>query len=218
MIIKSKPLKPFFFKLLAGILSPALKLFVNKTVINNVNIKPGHSYILMCNHFSFADGFLAYHLCNKAFWGKNKMQRLYIMSLKNQMQKNKWLQYVGSFSVEPGRRSIQESFNYAAEVLSTPGNLLLFFPQGNLESQHITHIHFEEGLKQIVPLIKGPCQLIWCSTILEYFESLQPSVHYHLLDCGTNETFDFDKLQAKVKTHHLKALNSHVRFTKKPIS
>jgi 1-acyl-sn-glycerol-3-phosphate acyltransferase len=218
MIIKSKPLKPFFFKLWAGILGPALKLFVNKTVINNINTKPGHSYILMCNHFSFADGFLAYYLCNKAFWGKNKMQRLYIMSLKKQMQKNKWLQYVGSFSIEPGRRSVQESFNYAAEVLSTPGNLLLFFPQGNLESQHITHIHFEEGLKEIVPLIKGPCQLIWCSTVLEYFESLKPTVHYNLLDCGTNERFDFDALKEQVNTFHLNTLNKYVRFTKKPIS
>lgn len=218
MIIKAKPLKPFFFKLLAGILSPVLKLLVNKTVINNIAIKPGHSYILMCNHFSFADGFFAYYLCNKAFWGKNKMQRLYIMVLKKQLQKNKWLSYIGGFSVDPGKYSVDESMKYAAEALSTPGNLLLFFPQGNLESHHITHIHFEEGLKEIVPLIKGPCQLIWCSTVIEYFESLRPSIHYNLLDCGTNETFDFDALKAKVNTHHLKTLNSHIRFTKQPIS
>jgi 1-acyl-sn-glycerol-3-phosphate acyltransferase len=218
MIIKAKPLKPFFFKLLAGILSPVLKLFVNKIVINNVDIKPGHSYILMCNHFSFADGFLGFFLCNKVFWAKNKMQRLYIMVLKKQLQKNKWLQYVGGFSVDPRKLSVQESIEYAAEILSTPGNLLLFFPQGNLESHHITHIHFEDGLKEIVPLIKGPCQLIWCSTILEYFESLKPTVHYNLLDCGINETFDFEALKSQVNIFHLNTLNKYVRFTQKPIS
>ena len=217
MIIKSKPLKPFYFKLAAFILNLFIKVRYNKTVINPIDIKPGHSYILMCNHFSFADGFFAFFLCNKVFLGKNKMQRLYIMSLKKQIQKNKWLQYVGSFSIDPGKRSIQESFNYAAEVLSTPGSLLLFFPQGNLESHHITHIHFEEGLKEIVPLIKGPCQLIWCSNIIEFFESTKPSINYNMLDCGTNNDFNFDELKAKVNTYHLNTLNKYVRFTNKPI-
>ena len=169
-------------------------------------------------NFSFADGFYAFFLANKLFWGKNKMQRFYAMSLKKQMQKNKWLQYVGSFSIDPGRRSIQESFNYAAEVLSKPGNLLLFFPQGNLESQHITRIHFEEGLKEIIPLINGSCQLIWCSTIIEFFESTKPSIHYNLLDCGTNKEFDFDSLKANVNAFHLNTLNKYVRFTNVPIS
>lgn len=218
MIIKAKPLKPFFFKFAAFILNLFIKARYNKQVIHPIDIKPGHSYILMCNHFSFADGFFAYYLCNKAFWGSNKMRQLYIMVLKKQMQKNKWLQHVGCFSVDPGRRSIQESFNYAAEVLSTPGNLLLFYPQGNLESHHITHIHFEDGLKEIVPLIKGPCQLIWCSNIIEFFESTKPSIHYNMLDCGTNKDFDFDALKSKVNTFHLNTLNKYVRFTQQPIS
>jgi 1-acyl-sn-glycerol-3-phosphate acyltransferase len=218
MIIKAKPLKPFFFKLAAAILNPFIKVRFNKTVINGIDIKPGHSYILMCNHFSFADGFFAFYLCNKVFWAKNKMRRFYTMVLKKQMQSNLWLQHVGAFSVDPRKRSVGESLKYAAETLSTPGNLLLFFPQGNLESHHITHIHFEDGLKEIIPLIKGPCQLIWCSTIIEFFESTKPSIHYNMLDCGTNETFDFEALKANVNTYHLNTLNKYVRFTDKPIS
>lgn len=218
MIIKAKPLKPFFFKLGAFILNLFIKVRYNKQVIHPIEIKPGHSYILMCNHFSFADGFYAFFLANKLFWGKNKMQRFYAMSLKKQMQKNKWLQYTGSFSVDPGKYSVHESLTYAAEVLSTPGNLLLFFPQARLESHHITHIHFEEGLKEIVPLIKGPCQLIWCSNIIEFFESTKPSIYYNLLDCGTNENFDFDALKLQVNAYHLQTLNSYVRYTKQPIS
>jgi 1-acyl-sn-glycerol-3-phosphate acyltransferase len=218
MIIKAKPLKPFFFKLGAFILNLFIKARYHKQVIHPIEIKPGHSYILMCNHFSFADGFYAFFLANKLLWAKNKMQGFYAMSLKKQMQKNKWLQYTGSFSVDPGKYSVQESLVYAAEVLSTPGNLLLFFPQAKLESHHITHIHFEEGLKEIVPLIKGPCQLIWCSTIIEFFESTKPSIYYNLLDCGTNENFDFDALKSQVNTYHLQALNSYTRFTQKPIS
>ncbi|GAB3936167.1 1-acyl-sn-glycerol-3-phosphate acyltransferase [Mucilaginibacter myungsuensis] len=217
MIIKAKPLSPFFFKLINAIISFGFNRFLNKKIIHDVPIKPGHSYILMCNHFSFTDGMYAYYLSNKVFWGKDKMQRLYAMSLKKQMQKNSWLQHTGSFSIDPGKRSIKESFAYAGEVLSTPGNLLLYYPQGNLESQHITHIHFESGLAEIVPLIQGKCQIIWCSVVLEFFESIKPSAHFNMLDLGTNEDFDFEAVKLKVNEFHRECLNKNVRFTNKPI-
>jgi hypothetical protein len=217
MIIKSKPLSPFFFKFLAFFLDILIKLRFKKMVIKGIDINPGHSYILMCNHYSFWDGFLAYYLCNKVLWKKDGMKRLYIMSLKKQMEKNPWLQYVGSFSVDPRKLSLHESFTYAAEMLSEPGNLLLFYPQANLESSHIRHIFFEEGLYEIVTQIKGNCQLIWSSNIMEYFESLKPTVYFDLLDCGTNHTFDFDALKRQVNTFHRKAIEKNIRYTDEPI-
>lgn len=209
MIIKAKPLYPFFFWWGAIFIGTFLNRRFNKIKINEINIKPGHSYILMCNHFSFLDGFLAYYLTNKLF----RKKKLYIMSLKKQMEKNWWLRYVGSFSIDPGKRSIDESFDYAAKVLSKPGNVLLFYPQANLESNHIRHIHFEDGLNQIIPQIKGKCQLIWSSNIMEYFESTKPSLYYNLLDCGTNEDYDFDLLKQKVNLHHCKSIEQNFRFT-----
>lgn len=217
MIIKSKPLNPFFFKCGAIIVGLFLKRRFRKLNIDQFNIKPNHSYLLMCNHFSFLDGVLAYYLCNRLIWGEQKMSKLYIMSLKQQMLKNKWLRYCGSFSVEPGKRSIAESFTYAAEVLSKPGNLLLYYPQGNLESSHVRHIHFEDGIKEIVPNINGKCQLIWSSNLIDYFESTKPSVYFKLLDCGTNESFNFEELKQKVNLHHQKSIENNFRYTKEPI-
>ncbi len=217
MIIKSKPLKPFFFKLLAGILSPALKLFVNKTVINNIDIKPGHSYILMCNHFSYLDGFFLGYVGRKVVWKNTGIKKLYIMSLKKQMQKNKWLQYMGSFSVEPGKRSITESFDYAAEMLDEPGNILLFFPQGKLESCHVRTIQMEHGIKEIAKRVKGNCQLLWCSITFEYFESTKLSIYGDMLDCGTAQEFDMDVFQKNVNDFHRASLSKNIRFTDEKI-
>ncbi|RYF84583.1 MAG: glycerol acyltransferase [Chitinophagaceae bacterium] len=214
MIIKSKPLSPFMFKFLAFFLNWIIKRRFNKMIIDPVSLKPGHSYILLCNHFSFWDGFLAYYLCNKVLWKEDGMKRLYIMSLKKQMEKNWWLNYIGSFSVEPRKVSMIESFEYAAEMLSEPGNLLLFYPQANLETSHIRHIHFEHGLHEIVTRIEGNCQLIWSSNIIDYFESLKPSVHFDMLDCGTNKDFNLEALKEKVNKHHLKAMMKNVRYTK----
>lgn len=214
MIIKSKPLHPFFFKCGAIIIGLIFKRRFNKIVIKDIDINPGHSYLLMCNHFSFLDGFLAFYLCNRVMWGPNSMKRLYIMSLKKQMQKNKWLRYCGSFSIDPGKRSIRESFEYAAEILREPGNLLLFYPQGQLESNHIRRIQFEDGLNEIMALTHGKCQLIWSSNIFEYFESSKPSVYFDMLDCGTGEDFVFESVKQKINAHHKNALDKHVRFTR----
>lgn len=217
MIIKAKPLNPFFFKCGAILIGWILKRRFNKILVHGIDIKPDHSYLLMCNHFSFLDGLLAYHLCHKALW-KNGMKRLYIMSLKKQMEKNKWLRYCGSFSVDPGKRSIVESFEYASEILSKPGNVLLFYPQGNLESSHIRHIQFQDGLREIVPNVKGKCQLIWSSNVIEYFESTKPSLYYNLLDCGESAEFDFESVKQQVNLHHRKSIEKNIRFTKEPIS
>jgi hypothetical protein len=185
-------------------------------VINDIDIKPNHSYILMCNHFGFLDGFFAYYLCFKMIDKKQKLKGLYTMSVKKQMQKNWWLKYCGSFSVEPGTRSVDESLTYAASVLNEPGNILLYFPQGNLESCYIRHIEFKDGIYEIVQRIKGDCQLIWSSNLIEYFESTKPSIYFNLLDCGTNRDFDFEALKQNVNKHHLHALQKNVRFTKEP--
>jgi hypothetical protein len=217
-MIKARPLKPFFFWWGALFISWLLKRRFNKIVVRDAALRPGHSYLLMCNHFSFLDGLLAYYLCHKALKKKDAMKSLYIMVLKKQMEKNKWLKYCGCFSVEPRKRSMKQSFDYAAGVLSVPGNVLLFYPQGNLESMHIRHIQFEDGLRQIIPQIKGKCQLIWSSNLIEYFESTKPSVYFNMLDCGTVEEFDFETLQKKVNQHHLEAMKKNIRFTTEPPS
>ena len=217
MIIKSKPLSPFFLKCGIALAGLFLRRHYNKMIVNEAVIKPGHSYILMCNHFGFLDGLLAFYLCGKVMLKENKMKRVYIMSVKKQMEKNPWLRYCGSFSIDPGKLSMRESLNYAAEILDEPGNLLLFYPQAKLESCHIRYIKFEEGISMIVPKIKGNCQLLWSSNLVEYFESIKPSVYFNMLDCGTNNEFDFEALKEKVNKHHQNAIRQNIRFTDEPI-
>ena len=71
----------------------------------------------------------------------------------------------------------------------------------------------KEGINDIVTQIKGDCQLIWSSNLIEYFESLKPSVYFHTLDCGTNRDFDFDKLGQDINAHHKEAIQRQFRFT-----
>jgi 1-acyl-sn-glycerol-3-phosphate acyltransferase len=216
MIIKAKPLPFIFIKWSALFIGWVLKRRFNKIMINGAEIKPGCSHILMCNHFSFWDGFFAIYLSFKVIDKKQKLKGLYTMSLKKQMEKKRWLKYFGSFSVDPGKRSVDESLGYAASLLNTPGNVLIYYPQGNLESSHIRHIEFKDGIYEIVNRTKGDCQLLWSSNLTEYFESLKPSLYFNMLDCGTGREFDFEKLKQKVNEHHRLALKKNIRFTIEP--
>lgn len=216
MMIKPKP---FPIKVLEGaarFVSWITQRRFNKLIIHETEIKPNHSYLLLCNHFSFWDGVWAIYLTLNGIHKKRPLKGFYIMSLKKQMEKNWWLKYIGAFSISPGPRSVEESLTFAAEILSTPGNLLLFYPQGNLESSHVRHIEFQEGVATIIPKISGDCQLIWCSILTEYFESLKPSVYFNMLDCGTNREFDFEVLKQKVNEFHVEAMKKNFRFTQEP--
>ena len=182
-------------------------------LITGTTIKAGHSYLLMCNHFSFWDGFWAAYLSLNAINQQQEMKGFYIMVLKKQMQMNPWLKYLGCFSIAPGTTTVNESLAYASEILSKPGNILIMYPQGNLESNHVRDIVMKDGISLIVNQIKGDCQLIWSSNFVEYFESMKPSVYSHMLDCGTNHDFNFEELTKKINVHHKVSIKKQFRFT-----
>ena len=213
MIIKARLLPKPIYIITAKFLNWFLKRRFNKLVIHDIPIYPDCSYLLMCNHLSFWDGFWALYLSYNAIHKKQNLNGFNIMILKKQLQKNHWLRYFGCFSIVPHSKSSIESLSYAAEILNKPGNVLIMFPQGNLESQYVRHIEVKDGINHILTMVKGKCQLIWSSNLIEYFESLKPSVYFHLLDCGNNNQFDFDELKSKINAHHQQAIQKQFRFT-----
>jgi hypothetical protein len=217
MIIKAKKFPYPIFKIGFYFISWLVSKRFNKLVINRISVKPDSSYLILCNHFSFWDGFLAAYLVRHTIHKKQQIKELNFMSVKKQMQMNPWLKYVGSFSVSPGKISVGESVAYAAEKLSKPGNVLVLYPQGNLESCHVREIEMKDGINAIIPQIKGNCQIIWSSNLVEYFESLKPSINFHMLDCGTNHDFNFEELNKKINSFHKEAIQKQIRFTEEKL-
>jgi len=127
------------------------------------------------------------------------------------MEKHKWLQNLGCFSIEPGKISALESMQYAIQVLNTPGNILLIFPQGKLESSHIRNIEMEKGLAYLMKKTQSPYQIIWNSNITEYFESINPTLYMKLYDLGPGEEIHFEDLKPKIDAFHQKSLDSLIR-------
>lgn len=213
MIIHAKPIPFYVLKKGINFLTWVFRKRFNKLIINKATIYENHSYMLMSNHFSFWDGFWACYLMHNCIHERGNIKGFYVMILEKQLQKNMFLRYLGCFSIAPGKASISESLDYAAQVLNTPGNVLLMYPQGNLESQYVRKIIVKEGIVEIVNRITGNCQLVWSSNFLEYFESFKPSVYFNMLDCGVAKDFKIEDFTQKINQHHSSAMQKQVRFT-----
>lgn len=177
----------------------------NRIVITPFEPKPGHSVLLLCNHFSWWDGFFGNYL---AYWTMKRY--LYIMMQHDHLEKRMLFNLFGGFSIERGNREMLKSLWYAADLLNDPENLVVVFPQGELISNHTPHISVEKGIERLVKHIKGPCQIVYCATLIDYFESLKPSAFIHLFDCGVANEVPFDELVQNINKYHAQALKDQM--------
>jgi len=213
MIIKARPLPLFIVRGAFRFLSIWMRFRFHKLIIRDIPIKKEHSYLLMCNHFSFWDGFLAVYLCINSLFKNQKMKGFHFIILKKQLQMKPWLRFFGGFSIAPGKPSVNKSLDQVAKLLSQPGHVVLLFPQGKIESNHVRKIEMKDGVSYFIPKIEGDCQLIWSTQLIEYFESLKTSVYFDMLDCGTNKNFNFEQLCSAINAHHQSAVQRQIRFT-----
>ncbi len=168
--------------------------------------KPGHSILLLCNHFSWWDGFFGNYL---AYWHLHR--NLYIMMQHDHLEKRRLFNCFGGFSIEKGTREMVKSLQYAAGLLNDPANLVVVFPQGELISNHATQVMIERGIDRMIKNIKGPCQVVYSCVLIDYFESLKPSAYIHLFDCGVAGEIAFDDLVSNINTCHQEALVAQVK-------
>lgn len=177
----------------------------NRLVVMPFTPKPGHSVLLLCNHFSWWDGLWGNYL---AYWHLDR--KLYIMMQEDHLKKRMLLNLFGGFSINRSSREMIKSLQYAAGLLNDPENLVVVFPQGELISNHTTEIKVEKGIERLIKNIKGPCQIVYNCALIDYFESLKPSVFFHLYDCGVAGEVPFDELIVRINNFHQQALKAQI--------
>jgi len=177
----------------------------NRLVVTPFTPKPGHSVLLLCNHFSWWDGLWGNYL---AYWHLDR--KLYIMMQEDHLKKRMLLNLFGGFSINRSSREMIKSLQYAAGLLNDPENLVVVFPQGELISNHTTEIKVEKGIERLIKNIKGPCQIVYNCALIDYFESLKPSVFFHLYDCGIAGEVPFEELIVRINNFHQQALKAQI--------
>ncbi|MEI8085437.1 MAG: lysophospholipid acyltransferase family protein [Paludibacter sp.] len=166
----------------------------------------GQAILVISNHFSWWDGFIQLQLNNRFF-----KRKFHVMMLEEQLLKFKILNKGGAFSVQKNSRDIINSLNYSVEILNDKNNLLLMFPQGEIQSLYTDNYIFENGLGYLLKNRKTDIQLIFNINLVDYFSESKPTLTIYfkefIYDCNTNFKdieLDFNKFTSDCKFKQVK--------------
>ena len=154
-----------------------LSKFSKIIFIDEPKVNQDVATLLLMNHFSFNDGPMMHYLCRKVLKKEFK-----VMVLEEQMLLFKPLKYIGCFSVNKKSRTLVESLDYAASLLSDKRNMLGIFPQGGVFSQHLEKIHFEQGLDRILKKNKQEIQVVFAVMLLDFLADFKPKAYIYFMD------------------------------------
>ena len=132
--------------------------------------------LLIGNHFSWWDGFIANYLNIKIF-----KKIFHVMMLEDQLRQRMFLSRAGAFSIDKGKRSMVETFSYAVDILKNQKNLLVIYPQGKFQSVHDRPIIFEKGYFTILKkVLESGFQIVFYVALTDYFSLRKPTLTIHI--------------------------------------
>lgn len=139
-------------------------------------IDRGTPVLLIGNHFSWWDGFIANYLNHNIF-----KRIFHVMMLEDQLRQRIFLSRAGAFSIDKGKRSMVETLDYAVEILQKKENLLVLYPQGRFQSIHDRPVVFEKGFFTILKkALNTGFQLVFYVALTDYFEFRKPLLSIYL--------------------------------------
>ncbi|HAJ98707.1 MAG TPA: glycerol acyltransferase [Bacteroidales bacterium] len=168
---------PVYMWLFRRVILFLMRLFFSKVTIYNQSCKSNKPLLLIGNHFSWWDGFFGLVVA-----GKVLHKKLFVMMLEQQLNNRMFLSKIGAFSINKNHRSIFETFDYAANILSCAGNALLVFPQGRFQTQGQLPIVFQKGWLRIPKMVGDNLQVVFMVCLTDYFSNIRPGLSIYLCD------------------------------------
>lgn len=159
-----------------------LKRYFRKVSVNGDFEDNGKPVLVIANHFSWWDGFIQLWLNKKVF-----KRKFHVIMLEEQLRKFMILNKAGAFSIKKNSRDIVESLAYTTDLLKQKENMLLIFPQGEIQTLYTHDFVFEKGVEYILKKLDGEVQVVFNVNLLDYFSFKKPSLniyfrHYILAD------------------------------------
>jgi hypothetical protein len=153
-----------------------LKLYFKKVIVEGIpDVSSDSSVLMIGNHFSWWDGFFAYYL-NYRYLRK----KYHVMMLEEQLESRMFLNRAGAYSVRKMSKTVIDSLNYTSLLLSDPANLVVMYPQGEIESQYSSRVRFERGLDRILRNTKGNVSILFYVATVDWFSSKRPVLRLRL--------------------------------------
>lgn len=149
----------------------------------------GLPILVICNHFSWWDGFWVLQLNERFF-----KRRFHVMMLEEQLRKHPFLSRLGAFSIRKQDRAALRSLNYARNLLSDSSNMLLVFPQGEIQSIYNQQLCFQKGWYRILENISHPVQVLMVANLVDYHAFRKPSLNVYMQDFALGPETDYKDL------------------------
>jgi len=173
-IIKSRH-RPFFTWFFRAYSIQMIRWHFRKVTIHGEFQDRGLPVMLIGNHFSWWDGFIANFLNIRVFHRK-----FHVMMLEEQLNSRMFLNKAGAYSIKRGSRSVVESMQYTVDLMSKAENLVVLYPQGVFESQYRSPVRFEKGVCTIATRVTNEVQLVFYVALVDYFSYRKPSLSVYL--------------------------------------
>lgn len=167
----------------------------------DIDINPDRAVLILGNHFSWWDGFFLSHL-NYLFFHK----KFHVMMLEEQLREHTYLRLAGAFSMNKKGKKLIECLNYTSQLLENPENIVVIFPQGKIESMHITHVRFEKGIKRIIDNCRKEIQVIFSVALIDYTSQRKPALQLYLKEFTYKYSYSLQDLEAGFNHHYKEAL------------
>lgn len=159
-------------------------------IINDIDEK-NLPVLLVTNHNSWWDGFWVQYINIQIF-----KRKFHFMMLEEQLRKFWFFNYTGGFSVRKNSKSIIETLDYTRQLLTNKNNLVLMYPQGEIQSMHEPVFKFERGIEHILRKMENPVQVVFMVSLVDYFSNPNPGLFLYLKE--------FDGMDFKTETILLK--------------
>jgi len=160
---------PFFVRFFSRYSKNGLKRHFHSVEFDISLNTAGRPVLMIGNHFSWWDGFIAYRL-NDLFLHR----KFHIMMLEEQLAPRMFLNKAGAFSIKRGSRSAIESLSYASSLLHEPENLVVVFPQGTITSMHRRPVIFEKGTERIIDGASKKLMILFYVALPDWFSEKKP--------------------------------------------
>lgn len=127
--------------------------------------------LIIQNHISWWDGFFIDFL-NRHFWHK----QFHIMMLEHQLARYWFFQKLGAFSIAPGSGTVEDTFDYTAELMKERHNMAVMFPEGRIAPGDMRPIEFQGGALSGIVERNSSFTIQPVAFRIQYFEEMKPEI------------------------------------------
>jgi len=160
--------------------------------------------LILSNHVSWWDGFWISYLNVKFLHRK-----FHFMMLENQLRKFWFFNYTGGFSVNKNARSVLETIDYTAKLLADGNNMVMLFPQGEIQSIHNNNMQFQRGIDRIMKKLTNKIQILFVVNLTDYFSNPKPTLFQYIKEYEYSQ-FDFRDLEKQYQIFYNQSIENQI--------